>query len=241
MSFGLYRFFCPTRYSFLRRAFPGGKFTMLDVGCGHLSFEIIRHYFPEAKYHGVDKRIQGVTEQYEKMDRFFELDLETSRFDEIEDGSYDAIVFSHTIEHLRNGHEVLRQLVRKLRVGGYIYLEFPSERSLYLPSADGTLNFFDDPTHIRFYSIPELANTLLDCNVRVLKAGTARSLARLFLVTPFSLLYNLYYFPRHGRLSTRGLFDVSGFASFLLGVRHQYPHHTRLGSWDLMTEKGDGG
>lgn len=227
----LSKVFNPPRYRFLKKAFPDGRFTLLDVGCGHLSFETVRHYFPHVVYHGVDKRLQGETAQYEKMDRFFNLDLETDTFEEIPDKTYDAIVFSHTIEHLYNGHEVLKRLIPKLKVGGYLYIELPSVTSIFLPAADGTLNFFDDPTHVRLYDLKELVNTLLAADVRVLSLGKARNPWRTAFLTPVGVLYNVYHVARHQRLSAKGLIEASGFADYILGVRHDIPHDERLGSW----------
>ncbi len=227
-----YRFFCPTRYAFLRRRFGKEPFRALDVGCGHSSLEVFRHYFPRATYHGLDKRLQGDLAQYDRMDRFFDVNLDDADFSALEDGYYDAIVFSHTIEHLFHGHQVLEELSRKLKVGGCLYVEFPSERSLRLPSAAGTLNFFDDPTHVRMYSIAEIANTLLERDVRVLRVGTARNWWRMLAVTPLAFVYSAYHLARYGKISSRGWFDVSGFASYVLGEKHKYSPDVRKGSWE---------
>ena len=62
----------------------------------------------------------------------------------------------HVIEHLHNGDKVLEGLLTKLRSGGVIYIEYPGIRSTRLPSMRGSLNFSDDPTHVRLYSVPEI-------------------------------------------------------------------------------------
>lgn len=226
------RLFIPPRYALLRKIFRDRPFRMLDVGCGHQSFALAKRYLPKATYHGVDKRRKGEPSQYDEMDRFFDLDLQRDSLDPIENDRYDAIVFSHTIEHLANGEEVLRALVPKLKVGGYLYLEFPSLKSLYLPSAEGTLNFFDDPTHIRVYDVKELCNLLLACRMRVLRAGRARNLWRAALLGPVALLHSAAHWLRHGRLSAKGLADLVGFADYILAVRHDIPLEKRLGSWE---------
>ena len=236
MMMGFSKIFVPPRYRFLKKGFPEGKFQLLDVGCGHLSFETVRHFFPGATYHGVDKRLQGELGQYEKMDKFFNVDLETDSFESIPDAAYDAVIFSHTIEHIFRGHEVLKKLIRKLKNGGYIYLEFPSIRSLFLPSADGTLNFFDDPTHVRFYDMKELVNTLLEADVRILRLGKARNPWKATVVTPVAILHNAYYLLRHGKLSAKGMLEVTGFADYILGVKHSIPHDVRRGSWRETAE-----
>lgn len=226
---------CPSRYRFLKGT-HSQPLVVLDVGCGPNSFSTFRRFFPSAIYHGADSRLHGAQEQYSKMDRFFELNLETSDLAEIPNAHYDAIVFSHTIEHLLNGDQVLQRLIAKLKVGGRIYVELPSVRSLHFPSAYGTLNFFDDPTHIRMYDLKELSNLLLASSCRVLKAGKVRSWLRFCLLGPAGVLYNLVYFPVHRRLSSKGLQDLFGFSDFILAERHEIPRTRLLGEWKLTLE-----
>ena len=39
-------------------------------------------------------------------------------------------------------------MLRAVKPGGRIFLAFPCEESIHFPSRQGTLNFFDDPTHV---------------------------------------------------------------------------------------------
>jgi SAM-dependent methyltransferase len=70
-----------------------------------------------------------------------------------EDDRFDLVVASHVIEHLRNATELVAECVRVCRPGGHIYIETPSERSLWLPGMPfghdqfQSTSFFDDPTH----------------------------------------------------------------------------------------------
>jgi SAM-dependent methyltransferase len=225
------RLLCPMRYRWLRGRFPDGKFKVLDVGCGHLSCDTFRAYYPAAEYHGVDKRLNDEPEHYQKMDQFFDVDLDSGNLSSIPGDAYDAIVFSHTIEHLHSGHEVLAELVKKLKLGGYLYVEFPAVESMYFPSGEGTLNFFDDPTHIRLYDTKEIANILLAQDVRILGAGKATTWIRRLLITPAGILYNIYHVLRFRKLSAKGLLDAFGFARYVLGMRHGIPEEHRAGNW----------
>jgi SAM-dependent methyltransferase len=70
-----------------------------------------------------------------------------------EDDSFDLIVASHILEHLTNPVEFFGECVRVCMPGGRIYIETPSERSLWMPGMPFahdsffSLSFYDDPTH----------------------------------------------------------------------------------------------
>jgi SAM-dependent methyltransferase len=69
------------------------------------------------------------------------------------DDSFDLVVASHIIEHLRDPTKFCAELVRIAKPGGLVYIEAPSERSLWLPGMPFehdkfcSLSFYDDPTH----------------------------------------------------------------------------------------------
>jgi SAM-dependent methyltransferase len=159
-----------------RRRFGTRAFDLLDVGCGNHSPSVTLRWLPGCRYSGLD-----VTPDYENdaddlrlMTRFYRVDLATLDYRGLPDAGFDYIVAAHVIEHLEHGDEALRRLVPKLRPGGAIYVEFPGERSLRLPSRQGCLNFHDDPTHVRLYTHQEVAGVLRDAGLRVVRAGTRR-------------------------------------------------------------------
>src|SRR5262245_39830449 len=49
------------------------------------------------------------------------------------DQSFDGVVASHVIEHLNRPLWMMDEIFRVLKVGGILYLECPSDRSLRLP------------------------------------------------------------------------------------------------------------
>ncbi len=75
----------------------------------------------------------------------------------------------HVIEHLHNGDEVIKKLLPKLVSGGYLYIEYHGIKSTKLPFMHGSLNFKDDPSHVRVYSVKELARLFQDNNCSILK------------------------------------------------------------------------
>lgn len=118
---------------------------------------------------------------------------------------------THVIEHLSNGEEVIEALIPKLKKGGIIYIEFPGIQSTKLPRASvGTLNFYDDDTHIRVYSLQEIYNTLSLKNMKFMSGGTRRRLIHL-LIMPIIPFYSLYKF---GFVDSSMFWDLLGFAEY---------------------------
>jgi SAM-dependent methyltransferase len=91
------------------------------------------------------------------------------------DAFFDYINMAHVMEHLHNGDAVLPLLIQKLKPGGHFYIEYPGAKSLTLPSMEGTLNFKDDPTHVRLYSVAELSALVVKHGCVVLMSGTRRN------------------------------------------------------------------
>lgn len=191
---------------------------MLDMGCGNHSASNAKYWFKKCLYTGVDKQNFNNDEtDFSLMEKYYEIDLETEvdKIDELPDDHYDAVVLSHIIEHITNGICLLEKLVKKNKPGGCIYIEFPSVRSLKFPSMHETLNFCDDETHIRLYSIQEVANILLKNNYKIIKAGTRRNPKRII----FLPLLVLLDFLKTGRLVSYGFWDILGFAEYVFAVK----------------------
>lgn len=152
------------------------------------------------------------------MDVFYPLGADGAGYSEIPDGSFDYIILHHVVEHMPAPAQILPIICSKLRPGGYIWIAFPSLRSLSLPSAQGTLQFCDDPTHIYVPCVREVSNLLLANGVRVLHAGRSRSIVRELIgaaVLPLALIGKLVT----GRLSGKGLWYILGFEDHVFGQR----------------------
>jgi SAM-dependent methyltransferase len=69
------------------------------------------------------------------------------------DDSFDYVVLSHVLEHVPDALWVFGEAVRVCRPGGLIFIEAPSDRSLWFsfPWAQHLhlmLSYWDDPTHV---------------------------------------------------------------------------------------------
>ena len=193
------------------------QFTILDVGCGNDSPYYYKKYFPDIIYEGIDKDLNYnlSKKSINLIDKFFQKNLEKDDLNDIKDDHYDFIVISHVIEHLDNGYELIKTLSIKVVKNGYIYIEYPSEKSKNFPSLKGTLNFYDDPTHKSFYDIEQLNNILIHNNFKIIKSGIKRDILRIIFI-PYMIIKSL--FVNH---YIRGsvFWDLYGFAEFILAKK----------------------
>jgi 2-polyprenyl-3-methyl-5-hydroxy-6-metoxy-1,4-benzoquinol methylase len=208
----------PTKLLRFRRKFGNRSFKLLDIGAGNHSASLVKHYLPNASYFGVDirKDYNNDASDFELMDGFWEKDLTKLQFDDIPDGAFDAILMAHIIEHLENGDEVIQALLPKLKREGLIYIEYPGKRSMGLPSKKGTLNFHDDDTHVRLYSILELKKVLEGNGCEVLESGTRKDW-RYIALMPFKIPFHLL---KSGYVPGSVYWDYYGFAEFIFAKRN---------------------
>jgi trans-aconitate methyltransferase len=204
----------PAKYRFLNKLFKQGEFVLLDIGAGNHSASKTKKWFPNCEYHGLDlnKNYNNDENDFKLMQSFYELNLEELNLDSVPNANFDFIMMAHVIEHLKNGDQVLVKLLAKLKPGGYLYVEYPGIRSTRLPRMKGTLNFFDDETHVRVYSLTELYNLFLKNNTEIIKGGTRRYIPNI-LMMPLKVIHNLI---KYGKILPSIFWDFFGFAEFIL-------------------------
>ncbi len=184
----------------------------LDVGCGSKAPINTTNRFPNAEYHGIDIVDRNDTPEVQKcMKKFYKKDLKDANFEDIPDDFFDVISMVHVIEHIPNGEAVIEALIPKLKKGGIMYIEFPGIKSTELPKMNsGTLNFYDDDTHIRIYSLKEIYNALSLNGMRFISGGKRKRLLHI-LIIPFSPFYLLY---KSGSVDPSVFWDLLGFAEY---------------------------
>jgi len=162
-----------TRAAFVARTPQGGS--LLDLGSsdgetlGHIA-----ELRPDLRLFSADKF--GRPERYPASCEFRAADFESDKLP-WSDASMDAVTCMHVVEHLRDLMPLLRETARLLKPGGRAYFETPHPRSLSMPSATGrfTLNFFDDPTHVRLIELGELRTLGKSAGLAVGDSGVSRN------------------------------------------------------------------
>ena len=207
------------KFRFLRKSFGNKKFKLLDVGAGNHSASRITWLFPKCEYYGLDftKEYNNNAADFEVMKDFYELDLTKLDYSIIPNHFFDGIWMTHVIEHLFNGDQALEKLIQKLKPGGYMYVEYPGQKSTRLPSMNGTLNFYDDASHVRIYTLKELSELFQKNGCKVLEGRTRRNWYYI-LAMPFRILD----FTLRGKKLIGNIFwDLMGFAEYIYIQKEQ--------------------
>jgi len=205
------------KFNFLQRAAFKKQFNLLDIGAGNHSPSKTTALFPNCNYYGLDlnKDYSYNEKDIQVLKGFYEMDLTKLKFDDIPDNFFDFIMMAHVIEHLHNGDEVLTLLSKKLKKGAYIYIEYPGQKSTKLPSMYGTLNFHDDSTHVRIYSVKELSTLMNKIGFKVESSGMRRSWFYI-LAIPVRVLSSVL---RGKKVTGNTFWDLLGFAEYVFAKK----------------------
>ena len=140
-------------------ALPSGA-AVLDVGCAGWKLQGAR---PDLAHHGCD--LEDTSAPSGAIFEICNIDHSPLPWP---DDSFDLVVASHLIEHLRHPIKAFEEIVRVCKPEGHIYLEMPSDRSAQVSIRNagiaGFYNFWDDPTHQRPWSPRSIFRLMVGCN-----------------------------------------------------------------------------
>lgn len=197
---------------------------ILDVGCfGFQVYKSCQLYNKNLYHYGVD---YCTPDESSIPDGFVfknaDLNKDQLPFD---DNFFDLIVASHIIEHLNDPISFFSELVRVCKPGGKIYIEAPSERSLWMPGNPFdhemfySTSYFDDPTHTHRVWTPQSFYRLskyFACEIQ----STGRIVSwKIRLIFPILLILALI--TRNGKLLQKVIWGTIGWASFIVVKKPQ--------------------
>jgi 2-polyprenyl-3-methyl-5-hydroxy-6-metoxy-1,4-benzoquinol methylase len=100
---------------------------LLDIGCGAGdNAALIKSRYPESNVFGITHSAAEAELAKKYMTRCWVFDIEDKLTDDLAHQSFDVLIFSHVLEHLRDPAEVLSRLSRLLRRGGQVLIAFPN-------------------------------------------------------------------------------------------------------------------
>lgn len=204
-------------HKFAKKFIKGNSLKVLEVGIGNDSPAAFKKIFPKAKYHGLDKTLEYNLSKKSKsiMYKFYLIYLEKELLNVVPYNYFNFVIIAHVIEHINNGEKVIEKLNRKIKTGGGFYIEYPRQVSVNFYSMKGTLNFYDDPTHKRFYEIDELKNILTKNGFKIIRSGVKRDFMRI-IGLPFMIIKS---YVTLGYLRGSVFWDLFGFAEYILAEK----------------------
>jgi SAM-dependent methyltransferase len=145
---------------------------LLDVGCGNNSPYDIKTKYSEIIYTGIDIEDYNQTKP-NLADEYIVVKPENFA-EAIENMAelFDAVISAHNLEHCNDRDRTLDAMIKALKPGGYLFLSFPTEKSVDFPPRKKTLNYYDDPTHKdKPPDYEKIISTLKANNMKVLFAS----------------------------------------------------------------------
>ncbi len=167
-----------TRSRFVAALPNGGR--LLDLGSSDgQTLRHIRELRPDLQLASAD--IAGSPGVYPPGTDFRRADFDVDPLP-WDDGSFDGVTCMHVVEHLQSPNHLLAEIARVLRPGGGAYVETPHPKTEKMKSAWGngvgsvTLNFYDDPTHVRPVTVSEIESAGARAGLVSKKRGASRNM-----------------------------------------------------------------
>lgn len=150
---------------------------MLDIGCATANLgELVKQMHPHCRVIGVEPNRAMAKAAEKKIDQVLCQKFEDVDFDKagIAHHSIDTVVIADVLEHLYNPWQLMTGLRRLLSPDAQIIISIPNTRHLGLMKAlidDGQWSYAEkgllDITHIRFFTLREMATFLEQTGYRV--------------------------------------------------------------------------
>lgn len=190
--------------------------TVLDVGGDARDGYLAKLYLPNCRFAAINIVNVATGSRYARhIEEFIHNDLDTDGLSGFAGRTFDYVICSHTIEHLKTGHDIIDGLATLVAEGGHLYLEWPSMRSRRFPLRGLGLNFHDDPSHVSSFDLDEVRTRLEAKGLTIIAAGPRRNWLRAVLA-PLLFLKTAY---RHRRVVLYDFWDWTGYADMIRATR----------------------
>ena len=133
---------------------------VLDIGCGAGDgAALVKRWSPECRVFGITRTPREATLAMAHMEQCWVFDIESELPAELAGQSFDALIFSHVLEHLIEPGAALARLADLLRPGGQFLIAVPNV-VFWRRRVKFLLGRFDyeatgvgqDDTHLRFFT-----------------------------------------------------------------------------------------
>jgi len=144
---------------------------VLDIGCGAGdNAKLLKAKHPEIDISGITHSAVEADLAQKYLTRCWVFDIEGKLPEDLVQQSFDALIFSHVLEHLRDPAVVLARFSQLLRRGGQVLIAIPNVLSWRM-RIQFLLGSFDyesvgvlDDTHLRFVTYFTADKYLLSCS-----------------------------------------------------------------------------
>ncbi len=173
----------------------------------------------DLKLYAVDMKPNDAFQKYDGLE-IVDLGRERTKFD---NGFFDGFILSHLIEHVADHAHLFAEAARIAAPGGLMYVEWPTPESAHAVPRDvlarigidaGTINFFDDSTHLQVISSEAILRELEAAGFECIERGEIRND---YLQEE---LFACGYRKKDRNMTTYALWLALGFAEYVI-VRYK--------------------
>ncbi len=163
---------------------PAAGIRFLDIGCGTgwAVGEAARVAGGQGSFYGVDlssKMIEKAQSHFDGRENFHFLQANVDSIP-LEDGSFDAIICTHSFHHYLHPDRAVKEMYRLLDEGGRTYILDPSADSWVVRVADRLIKILE-PEHVKIYSTKEFRRFFEQANFNYVASEAINSHAKVHI------------------------------------------------------------
>ena len=153
----------------MKKAVPWIKGSILDIGCG--SGNLLKYLIKEINYLGVDILDEAITKAKKVYPTHKFILLKDVEQFKLSVGKYDTIVVLAVLEHLKNPHSFIMELIDHLEEEGRIIITTPvpfSDKILHFGNKFGLFSQEAHEEHENYFDKSTLSSLISECALKEL-------------------------------------------------------------------------